>query len=203
MFIPPPLNSILTGNEIGYSWSSSTKADAQFKVPDFPWRSPLSKAERENHTVLALWSGLSSPSSPYIEQIGIYDHVNPAGKVNWQGVYAFWPEEDKACGGLISPGDTLFTTVVRTSGYHYTMTLRDAGPHHVWTFKVSKAFGHIENQGMFIAEDTQYPGYPSTPITGFQPTSVLVSGNPTTRFDVTPRWGYASRVNNHEITLHG
>ena len=193
IFPPPPALVTHTGNWAGYSWHSSTKADAEWKVPRFPWKTPLSPSEKENKTGLALWTGLGTGP---IEQIGIYDHVTN-GVVGWYGVYEFYPEPPVGVGQAISPGDDIIAHVTR-SGFTYTLSLQDKGK---WSVSIKKVFKHVENQGEMVAESYAYAPTGSDKLTGFSPVTAKVSGNPVN--EIVCPWGWAHRDSNHQITIHG
>lgn len=198
MITPPTLN-YSNATWAGYGWTSSTKADAQWNVPAFPYKKPLSASEKANHTGMAIWAGLGGRAQPFIEQIGIYDTVT-AGKVNWAGLYEFYPYPSVGIPAAdeISPGDSMIAHVTR-SGYNYTLSLQDVGPHHRWTFTVKKAFGHVENEGEVIAEEFIYPGYPQSPVTSFSPVVARTSGNPNDEF-YTP-WAHAVKNSTSKVTI--
>ncbi len=196
MITPPPLG--FSYNWVGYSWSASTKASTEFSVPRFPWKKPLSADEKANRNGIAIWAGLGGVHSGTIEQIGVYDHVT-AGKVGWYGLYEFYPHPSAGIGGPIGAGDKIFASASR-SGIHYTLSLRDAGPSHVWSVSIKKDFGHIENTGEVITEDYTYDGR-YRPLTPFSPVKAKVSGNPSTQF-YTP-WGHAVHSGKTVTMVHG
>jgi hypothetical protein len=82
------------------------------------------------------------------------------------------------------------------------MYLRDAGPHHKWTWKISKRYPHIEGDAEAIAEDTQYPGYSWQPLTKFSPIGAYTSGNPVQEWNISS-WGFARKNSNNHITIYG
>jgi hypothetical protein len=188
MITPPQLG--YNGSWVGYSWAASTKAAAQFHVPRFPWKKPLSADEKANRNGIAIWAGLGGINSGTIEQIGVYDHVT-AGKVYWYGIYEFFPLPSVGIGGPISSGDQILAKVSR-SGFHYTLSLSDQGPGSKWSVTIKKDFRHVENTGEVVTEDYSYNGHYHN-LTPFSPVTAKVSGNPSTQY-YTP-WGHAVHGN--------
>lgn len=188
MITPPALG--YNGNWAGYSWAASTKAAAQFNVPSFPYKHPLSADEKASRNGIAIWAGLGGVNSGTIEQIGVYDHVTN-GITGWYGIYEFYPYPSAGIGGPISPGDQIMAKVSR-SGIRYTLSLSDLGPHHRWSVAVKKDFGHVENTAEVITEDYSYNGHYHN-LTNFSPVKAKVSGQPQTQF-YTP-WGHAVHGN--------
>jgi hypothetical protein len=191
--ITPPV-AVDTGNWAGYEWHSNSVAAAEWTVPSFPYHD-MSSAEKNNHSVLSQWVGLTN--GPDIEQIGIYDYVE-AGQVKWAGVCAWWPVVDEGCGHGISTGDAIFVSVHR-SGLTYKMSMHDAGPHNVWTISISRTLNHVDTTAAAIIEDSTYPGYPQEDLTYFSPVKVGTSGNPAT--EIYSPWGYAVRNSARSFTI--
>lgn len=182
----------------GYGWHNSVKSAAQWTVPSFPWKTPLSASEKANQNGMSIWAGIGgSVAEPYIEQTGIYERVEPNGITSWHGFYEFYPYPAVAFGGDISPGDTMFASVSR-SGVNYTLTLRDAGPHHTWVVSITKAFGHVESTAEAIVEDYAYSGVPG-PLTGFSPVTFQTSGVLDDSW--SPPWGTAVKNSSQKFTV--
>jgi hypothetical protein len=185
---------IPTGNWAGFEWNGGTVAAAKFVVPNFPY-AKMSPQEKKNQTDMAIWVGLYG--YPHIEQIGIYDYVT-AGKVNWAGFCAFWPGENISCGHGISTDDTMFVSVHR-NGLTYTMSMRDAGPHNVWSISITKTLLNKDTEAVAVMEDTNYPGTPFTPLTQFTPFRMATSGYPTNEY--RDRFSYAVRTSFRSIEV--
>ena len=191
--ITPPAG-VNTGNWAGYSWHGGSVAASEFVVPEFPYHK-MSAAEKNNHTVMSIWTGLGI--SPYIEQIGVYDYVQ-AGHVNWAGFCAFWPTVDESCGHGISTGDEIFVSVHR-HGLTYKMSMRDAGPHNKWAISISKTLHHVDTTAEAIMEDSTYPGHPFEPLTYFNPMKMATSANPTTEYHDS--FSHAVKDSHREIKI--
>jgi hypothetical protein len=190
--LPPA--SVNTGNWAGYEWHGGVTSAAEFVVPSFPYKD-MSPAEKNNHSVLSIWAGLGV--SPSIAQIGVYDYVQ-SRQVDWAGFCAFWPKSDASCGHGISTGDEMFVKVER-SGFTYTMTMRDAGPHNVWSISIKGTLPQKNTTAEAIAEDSTYPGYPQTNLTYFSPMKVATSPDPTT--EIYDSSAYAVKNSRTSITI--
>lgn len=205
MFVPPavdatpPPAAVLTGNWAGYEWNGGTGAAgvsaAEFVVPNHPY-AKMNGAERANHTSMAIWTGLYG--YPSIAQIGIYDYAQN-GQTDWAGFCAFWPQTDVSCGQGISTGDEIFVSVHR-SGLTYTMSMKDAGPHNHWAVSIKKTLPEKLTTGVGVVEDTQYPGYPLVPLSGYSNIRMATSGNPTTEV-YSKDAGFANRINSRAIWI--
>ena len=189
--ITPPA-AINTGNWAGYEWHGGTVAASVFTVPSMPNPTP---AEKSGHAILALWAGLGV--YPTIAQIGTYDYYQ-AGKINWAGFCAFWPESDVSCGKGISTGDKLAVSVHR-NGFTYTMRMRDYGPHNVWAVSIKGTLPQENTTAEFIAEDTSYGTL--EPLGKFSNVPVNTSGDPATEV-YSADAGYAVKTGSRSFTIH-
>jgi|ERR1700722_1332027 len=192
MILPPA--AIDTGNWAGYVWNASSVADAAFVVPSMP---DPTAAEKNGDAILSIWDGLGQIGNSHIAQTGVYDYYD-AGKINWAGFCAFWPDSDRSCGEGISTGDTIQIRVTR-DGLSYTMELRDAGPHNKWVVTtINKAFPAL-SQGQAIAEDTTYGTL--DPLGEFSNIPFTTSGDPATEI-YSSNVGYAVKDSSHSFTVH-
>lgn len=211
MVTTPPAATQNYLNWAGYEWNGGTGkvsvSAAEFVVPQFPFHK-MNAAEKNNQSVMVLWTGLGV--SPYIEQLGVYDFVDH-GHVGWATFCTFWPTANTDCThslppgtkrtgntGGVSTGDKIFVKVQR-NGLTYTMKMRDAGPHNVWSVSISKKLGHKDTTAEAIVEDTQYPGYAYHPLTYFSPVKFATSPSPSTR--VNSPWAYAKKLTRLSIEV--
>lgn len=191
--IVPPL-STLTGNWAGYEWHGNTVAASVFTVPEFPYHD-MNAAERGNRSQIAIWAGLTN--GPDIAQIGIYDYVQ-AGHVDWATVCAFWPKSDENCGPNegVSTGDKIAVSVHR-NGLTYTMSMRDYGPHNVWSVKITGTTGSVDTEAAVMAEST---GSEIDELTHFDPFYMATSGNPANMF-YSATVGHARKIRSRLIQI--
>lgn len=148
MIATPPI--VYARGWSGYGWDSSTKAAAEFIVPNL--RSPGS---------IAIWTGLGD-GDPGLQQIGV-TVTAVDGLVIGQAWFEMWPAQAEHIGSVVRPGDLIFVKVTR-AGDDYTLTIFDDTRH--WEAVTHQYSADIEPGAEAVAEDfgPQLPDFEAFPM---------------------------------------
>lgn len=141
MILPPVPVTYSAVGWAGYGWASSSKAEAQFRVPS------VNGADRNSS--MAVWAGIGD-GNPGIQQAGITVAVDSSKVIHCNAWYEMWPAAGHSYGGACAVGDVIHVSVTR-SGSKYTLTVKDDTRH--WSATAVKTYAHTEPDAEAVAED--------------------------------------------------